>query len=127
MNRHRLLQGDLLQEQNPAYGLLRPISILITIRSGEGRIAKSLAITGKADTCTGDLRQWQQGVAVIRQLVDAMPSSLAATVKSEICDLMAVRAAMHAMVEAANGVAACAMCGGMCCRCGKYHFSAIDL
>jgi hypothetical protein len=90
-------------------------------------IAQPAVSTGKTTTCQSDSDLWQQGVAAISQLVGTMPPPLAAIVKSAVGELMALKSAMHAIVEAVDGTPTCAVCGGMCCRCGKYHFAAIDL
>ncbi len=74
-----------------------------------------------------DKEIWRRGISQIVQAFEALTLEQKALLKSGIARLMFLKAALHSIVEKSNGEAACAACGGKCCVCGKYHFSAIDL
>ncbi|WP_243370076.1 hypothetical protein [Geotalea sp. SG265] len=76
---------------------------------------------------TPDKELWHQGIAQIILKVENLPPAAVAQVRAGINELMSLKLAMQAIVERVAGSSTCGECGGKCCRCGRYHFTAIDL
>lgn len=74
-----------------------------------------------------DDEQWRAGVDAIGQELMCLAPCQLLLLKAGVDEMMTIKAAMHSFVEKLNGAVLCAACGGRCCVCGKYHFSAIDL
>lgn len=94
---------------------------------GEFSLQEKAACAEDADNTTTDYELWRQGVVQITRTVENLPAMVVAQAKSAIRELLDLKSAMHAVVEKSAGASICAACGGKCCRCGKYHLSAVDL
>lgn len=103
MNGHRLSRGNRGEEQNPAYGLLRPYFFMT------------------------DQELWN---AAVRQIVQAWRSyapSLTERLTGLLHQVGACKESLHALATAGGGDRHCVSCRGACCFGGKHHVTIIDL
>ena len=106
MNGHHPFPGNRGREQNPAYGLLRPINFMIDMT---------------------DQEKWSIAVADVFAEFSALPSTAKNMLFMQLQDVRQLKKQIHHYADVMDGSAICADCGGQCCATGKHHFTVIDL
>jgi hypothetical protein len=94
------------REQNPAYGLLRPIYF---------------------QRYMTDQQKWNMAVATVSAEFGALPATARDRLFTLLQDVRQLKRQIHRYADVSDGSAICADCGGQCCATGKHHFTVIDL
>ncbi len=100
------LAGNRRREQNPAYGLLRPIFPGESVTQQEG---------------------WLAAVSAASEEYRQLPPHLSIRVGELVAEIYLLKESFQRIAAKVDADGACARCGGLCCRHGKHHFSAVDL
>lgn len=74
-----------------------------------------------------DEQLWSAAVEQVRADYAALPQALKLKLSALSAEIMVLKASHQAFVAASATAEACAECGGICCRFGKHHFTAVDL
>ena len=74
-----------------------------------------------------DQQLWSVAVERVRTDYGALPEALKLKLSALSAEIMVLKARHQALVTGSVAAAACAECGGICCRFGKHHFTAVDL
>jgi len=72
-------------------------------------------------------KQWQDGVRGVGAVFAALPEPDRERLRCRAKAMVALKEAMQELVAMVDAASHCAGCGGACCVCGKYHFTAVDL
>lgn len=74
-----------------------------------------------------DDEKWRIGIAAVTEEFAALEQTRQDAVVALVRRIMAIKEEIAACFSRVNGSAVCALCGGECCRAGRYHFTVIDL
>lgn len=72
-------------------------------------------------------REWVKALSAVDAGFRALPQEKARRLHELSLAMVALKERMQHLVEQVEAADLCAGCGGACCVCGKYHFSAVDL
>lgn len=70
---------------------------------------------------------WRQGCAAVAREFQALTAARREQLRGQVAALMAIKSAMHVLVDKVAGSDQCALCRGECCKSGKYHVTAVDV
>ncbi len=110
-------------EQNPAYGLLRPIFILPV---------GCAVYCGMTDRyfpwCrVNDNETWQLAVTAATSEFADLSIDVRLRADELLRRVMACKGELTAIFELLDGADICRLCRGECCKVGRFHFTVIDL
>jgi hypothetical protein len=72
-------------------------------------------------------REWGKAVSAVDAGFRALPLEKAHRLRELSRAMIALKERMQHLVAQVDAAELCAGCGGACCVCGKYHFTAVDL
>lgn len=110
-------------EQNPAYGLLRPISILpvgCAVYFGMAGRCFSWCLVKYDET-------WRLSVSATTSEYADLPIEMRGRVEELLRQVMACKGELTTIFDLLDGADICRLCRGECCKAGSFHFTVIDL
>ena len=114
-------QGNLRQEQNPAYGLLRPI-FTPAINSSLSMDRTFMHHRNQKDTET-----WRIAVETCSAEFEQLSPGHRARLLPMIRQAMACKEELNRLFGELDGGSVCALCQGECCQTGLYHVTVVEL
>ena len=72
-------------------------------------------------------KKWQEGLDEVGAAFALLVEPDLQRLRTQARAMVALKEAMQELVATADAASHCAGCGGACCVCGKFHFSAVDL